>query len=318
MDSDFIFVGIDVAKASLDVAMHPTSESFNLANDEQGIAQLVARLRKLQPTLIVMEATGGLEMPLAGALAANHLPVAVINPRQARDFAKASGRLAKTDKIDAEVLADFAQRMRPEPRPIPDEKTQELNALLTRRRQIVDMIAAEKNRLAMAPKAMGKRIRVHLDWLQDELAGLDDDLANSIKQSPIWREKDAVLQSTPGVGDVLSTTLLAELPELGTLNRKQISALVGVAPLNRDSGTMRGKRTVWGGRAEVRAVLYMGTLSAARFNPVIKDFYQRLCTAGKTTKVAIVACMHKLLVILNSMIKNMTCWKHRVLTPIDI
>lgn len=312
MDSNLVFVGIDVAKASLDVAVHPASESFNAANDEQGIALIVARMQELQPTLIVMEATGGLEMPLAGALVMNQLSAPVINPRQARDFAKASGRLVKTDKIDAEVLADFAERMRPDPRPIPDEKAQELDALLTRRRQIVDMIASEKNRLTMAPRSMVKRIRSHLDWLEDELARLNEDLANSIKNSPVWREKDAVLQSTPGVGEVLSTTLLAQLPELGTLNRKQISALVGVAPLNRDSGTMRGKRAIWGGRADVRAVLYMSTLIATRFNPVIKEFYQRLCGQGKKPKVAIVACMHKLLIILNSMIKNMTCWKHYV------
>ncbi|MCL5961077.1 MAG: IS110 family transposase [Chloroflexi bacterium] len=317
MDSSLIFVGIDVAKASLDVAVHPNSESFTTSNDDKGIARIIARMLELQPTLIVMEATGRLEMPLVGALITNHLPVAVINPRRARDFAKACGRLAKTDKIDAQVLADFAEKMRPEPRPIPDEQTQELDGLLTRRRQIVDMITAEKNRLGTAPEPVKERITSHIDWLEEELAKLNEDLGNAIKGSSVWREKDAVLQSTPGVGHVLSLTLLAELPELGTLDRRDIAALVGVAPFNCDTGKMHGKRTIWGGRAEVRSVLYMSTLTATRCNPVIQEFYQRLIAAGKVTKVAIVACMRKLLVILNAMIKNSTYWKHSVATPID-
>lgn len=317
MNGNLIFVGIDVAKASLDVAVRPNSESFTTSNDDKGIERIIAHMRELQPTLIVMEATGGLEMPLVGALITNHLPVAVINPRRARDFAKACGRLAKTDKIDAQVLADFAEKMRPQPRPIPDAQTQELDALLTRRRQIVDMTTAEKNRLGTAPITVKKRITSHIDWLNQELAELNEDLGNAIKRSPVWREKDAILQSTPGVGPVLSLTLVAELPELGTLDRRDIAALVGVAPFNCDTGKMHGKRTIWGGRAEVRSVLYMSTLIATRRNPVVKEFYQRLLAAGKIKKVAIVACMRKLLVILNAMVKNSTYWKHSVPTPID-
>jgi transposase len=303
-----VFVGIDVSKAQLDVALRPEGR-FAVPNTEVGIAQVLTRLQAVSPTLVVLEATGGLEIPLTGALAAAGMPVVVVNPRQVRDFAKATGKLAKTDALDAQTLAHFAEVMRPEPRPLPDEQTQTLAALLTRRRQLVEMLTAEKNRLASARPPVRKSLRTHITWLERELSHTDSDLAHAIRESPVWREKEELLQSTPGVGPVVTTTLLANLPELGTLTAKQIAALVGVAPFNRDSGTLRGKRTVWGGRAQVRAVLYMGTLVATRFNPVIRAFYQRLCAAGKPKKVALTACMRKLLIILNAMLKHRTPWR---------
>jgi transposase len=261
------------------------------------------------PTLIVLEATGGMEIPLTSALATAGLPVVVVNPRQVRDFAKASGHLAKTDALDAQVLAQFAEVMRPQPRPLPDAEARALAALLTRRRQLVEMLTAEKNRLLSAPSPIRTRLRTHITWLERELQSTNTALAEAIRQSPVWREKDELLRSVPGVGPVLTSTLLASLPELGTLTHKQIAALVGVAPLNRDSGTLRGRRTVWGGRAQVRAVLYMGAIVAARFNPVIRVFYQRLQRAGKAKKVALTACMRKLLTILNAMLKHRMPWR---------
>ncbi len=303
-----MFVGIDVSKAQLDVAVRPDGR-FAVSNDDAGIAQVIARLRAGPPTRVVVEATGGLEMPLAGALAAASFPVVVVNPRQVRDFAKATGRLAKTDALDAQTLAHFAEVMRPALRPLPDEQTQALAALLARRRQLVEMLTAEKNRLGSARKPVRKSLRTHITWLERELSHTDSDLAHAIRESPVWREKDDLLRSTPGVGPVLTTTLLADLPELGTLTGKQIAALVGVAPLNRDSGTLRGKRTVWGGRAPIRAALYMAALVASRFNPVIRAFYHRLCAAGKAKKVALTACMRKLLIILNAMLKHRTPWR---------
>ena len=303
-----VFVGIDVSKAQLDLALRPEGR-FAAPNTEAGMAQVLTRLRALSPTLVVMEATGGLELPLTGALAAAGMPVVVVNPRQVRDFAKATGKLAKTDVLDAQVLAQFAEVIRPEPRPLPDEQTQMLAALLTRRRQLVEMLTAEKNRLASARLPIRKHLRAHITWLERALHQADTDLAEAIRESPVWREKDEWLRSVPGVGPVLTTTLLANLPELGTLTPKQIAALVGVAPLNRDSGTLRGRRTVWGGRAQVRMALYMGAIVAARFNPVIRSFYQRLCAAGKAKKVALVACMRKLLVILNAMLKHRAPWQ---------
>ena len=303
-----MFVGIDVSKAQLDVAVRPDGR-FAVSNDDAGIAQVIARLRAGPPTRVVVEATGGLEMPLAGALAAAGFPVVVVNPRQVRDFAKATGRLAKTDALDAQTLAHFAEVMRPALRPLPDEQTQALAALLARRRQLVEMLTAEKNRLGSARKPVRKSLRTHITWLERELSHTDSDLAHAIRESPVWREKDDLLRSTPGVGPVLTTTLLADLPELGTLTGKQIAALVGVAPLNRDSGTLRGKRTVWGGRAPIRAALYMAALVASRFNPVIRAFYHRLCAAGKAKKVALTACMRKLLIILNAMLKHRTPWR---------
>ena len=303
-----VFVGIDVAKASLDVAVHPTTERWTLAYTEREVAGLVTRLTGLHPALVVLEATGGLEGPLVGALAAAGLPVVVVNPRQVRDFAKATGLLAKTDALDAAVLAHFAAAVRPTPRALPDAATQALAALVTRRRQLVAMLTAERNRLSSAPRALRAEIQAHITWLQRRLGRLDEDLHQAIRTSPAWRAQDDLLQSVPGVGPVLARTLLASLPELGHLDRKAIAALVGVAPLNRDSGTFRGRRRVWGGRAAVRAVLYMGTLVAVRHNPVLRAFYQRLRAAGKLPKVALTACMRKLLTILNAMLKQQTRW----------
>ncbi len=263
----------------------------------------------MRPAAIVLEATGGLELPLVSALVAASLPVHVVNPRQVREFARATGRLAKTDALDAQILAQFAEVLRPAPRPLPDEATQALSALVTRRRQLIEMLTAEKNRRSRAPKRLRERIEIHIDWLTQELTGVDRELTTAIRQSPVWREQDDLLRSLPGVGPVLSRTMLAELPELGTLSPKQLAALVGVAPHNRDSGTLRGKRTIWGGRTVVRTVLYMAALVATKWNPIIKTFYERLVAAGKAKKVALVACMHKLLTIMNAMVKQRTPWR---------
>ena len=303
-----VFVGIDVSKEKLDVAVRPSGELMRFSNDEDGISVMVDFIKPFSPILVVLEATGGMETASVGMLAAKGLPVVVINPRQVRDFAKATGRLAKTDAIDAHVIAQFGEAVRPEIRPLKDEDTKKLNALVTRRRQIVEMITAERNRLVAATPWTRKDIQNHIAWLEKCLKKADQNLNDLLKKSPVWREKDDILQSTPGVGPVLSMTLLSSLPELGALNRKQIAALVGVAPLNRDSGLFRGKRTIWGGRANIRSVLYMSVTCAIRFNPVIKKFYQRLRDAGKLHKVAMTACMRKLLVILNTMIKNRTHW----------
>jgi transposase len=305
-----LVVGIDVAKAALDVAVHPAGEERHLTNDAAGIAEVVGWLQGLRPWLIVLEATGGYETPLVAELGIASLPVAVVNPRQVRDFARASGRLAKTDRLDAQVLAHFGQALRPTPRPLPDAAAQALAALVERRRQIVAMRTAEENRLGATRVALVRtRIQAHLQWLESDLRELDDDLRQRLRASPLWREQDELLRSVPGIGPILSLTLLAELPELGRLSHGQIAALVGVAPLNRDSGTLRGRRAVWGGRAAVRTVLYMGTLRATRCNPVILAFYQRLLEAGKPKKVALVACMHKLLTILNAMVKHQAPWQ---------
>jgi transposase len=306
--SPLIFVGIDVSQAHLDIAVRPGA-SFSIAHHESAIATLVEQLRPLSPTLILLEATGGMEIPLTSALATAGLPVVVVTPRQVRDFATASGRLAKTDALDAQMLAQFAEVMRPQPRPLPDAEARALTALVARRRQLVEMLTAEKNRLLSASSPIRKRVRAHIAWLERELEHTNTELSEAIRHSPVWREKDDLLQSVPGVGPVLTSTLLASLPELGTLTHKQIAALVGVAPLNRDSGTLRGRRTVWGGRAQVRAVLYMGAIVAARFNPVIRVFYQRLQRAGKAKKVTLTACMRKLLTILNAMLKHRTPWR---------
>lgn len=305
-----VFVGIDISKARLDVALRPAESTFTVSYDDAGLATVVDRLSALAPVAIVVEATGGLEVLLSGALAAAGLPVAVVNPRQVRDFARATGRLAKTDALDAQILAQFAEAVRPACRPLPDASTQQLAALITRRRQLVEMLTAEKNRRGCAPRGMRSQIQIHIDWLAQHVAQLDQDLTTAVQASPIWREHDELLRSVPGIGPVVTRTLLAELPELGTLTGKQIAALVGVAPLNRDSGTFRGKRTVWGGRATVRAVLYMGALVAARHNAVLKAFYQRLRAAGKAPKVALTACMRKLLTMLNAMLKHRTPWRN--------
>lgn len=302
------FVGIDVSKAACDVAVHGTNDRWRFERDEHGLARLQEQVRSLDPTLVVMEATGGLEVPVAASLAAIGVSVAVVNARQVRDFARACGKLAKTDTIDAAVLAQFAFAVRPQPQTLPDEQEQRLRALYERRRQLLDMLRAEQNRLHSAPAVVRADVQEHVDWLKKRLADTDDDLSDLIKSSPLWREKDNLLQSAPGVGKVLSFTLLAALPELGHLSRQQIAALVGVAPFNRDSGQFRGRRTVWGGRATVRTVLYMATLRAARCNPVIKTFYERLRSAGKAAKVALVACMRKMLTILNAMARQNYCW----------
>ena len=308
MKDTLIFVGIDVSKAQLDVEFRPTSEKESVANDKAGIKALVKRLAKLQPTLIVLEATGGYERKVAQALVRAELPVVVVNPRQVRDFAKATGKLAKTDRIDAGVLAHFGEAVRPQLRSLPDEVTLELRALTARRRQVIEIITAETNRLTMTSKAVGKRIDAHIRWLEKELQRADQDLDRSIQQSPIWKENQELLISTPGIGPVSSRTLIAELPELGILNRKQISALVGLAPFNHDSGSLKGRRAILGGRAPVRNALYMAALVATRRNSVIREFYKRLRANGKLFKVALVACMRKLLTILNSMIKHKSRW----------
>ncbi len=276
------YVGIDVSKATLDVAILPTGEHFVVGNDEAGIDELLGKLAEVSDALVVLEASGGFERPVAAALAASGVALFVVNPRQARDFAKATGRLAKTDRLDAFVLARFAQAIRPAPRAIPDAEAREFQEILARRRQIIRMMTAEKNRLgATSSKAVRGRIEAHIRWLEKELSRTDGDLDETIANSPTFKENEALLRSVPGVGPVLCRTLLAELPELGSLSPRELSALVGVAPLNRDSGTLRGRRTVWGGRARVREALYMGALIASRFNPAIKEFYERLLATGK-------------------------------------
>lgn len=307
------FIGIDVSKDELQVFVRPTAENRVFGNTDEGIGVLVDVVKSFSPSLVVLEATGGLEMAVTNALATGGFPVVVVNARQVRDFAKATGKLAKTDAIDAQVIAHFAEAVRPPIRVLKDEQSQHLHALNIRRRQLTQMISAEQNRLSSAPKWTQKPIQSHIAWLKKELAKIDKKVSNFVKGSPIWREKSALLQSVKGVGPVTSSTLLASLPELGTIGSKQISALVGLAPLNRDSGQFRGKRTVWGGRQNVRSVLYMATMAAIRFNPVIGSFYTKLKQAGKPHKVAITAAMRKLLVILNSMVKNKTHWNQQPL-----
>jgi transposase len=305
------FCGIDVAKAHLDVAVRSAGQtlaSWQVSNDEAGLLVLVEQLKPMAPALTVLEATGGYECPAAAALAAAGLAVALINPRQGREFAKATGKLAKTDKLDAALLAHFADAIRPPVRPLPGEQQQHLQALLTRRRQVVEMRTAELNRLGTALPALRERIQQHLDWLQGEADALDGELADEVKASPLWREKDDLLRSVKSVGKVTSLTLLAVVPELGTLSRKRIAALVGLAPFAQDSGKRKGTRAIWGGRAEVRAVLYMATLSAIRHNPVIRAFYQHLRKQGKLKKVALTACTRKLLVILNAILRTRQPW----------
>ena len=308
MEQEPTFVGIDVAKAKVDIAVRPGGDGWRVVYDEAGVAGLVDRLQALEPTSVVLEATGGLEVPLASALAAAGLPVVVVNPPQVRDFAKATGRLAKTDALDAQVLAHFADAVRPPVRQLRDDDAQELNAMTTRRNQVMTMLVAERNRLSRSIPSVRPSIQAHIAWLGQQLRDLDDGLRQTLRRSSVWREKDDLLRSVPGVGEQLSLSLLAYLPELGTLNRKQIAALVGVAPINRDSGTMRGRRVVWGGRARARMVLYMGALVASRYNPAIRAFYQRMLAAGKSKKVAFTACMRKLLVVLNSMVKSGQHW----------
>jgi len=307
-------VGIDVSQGTLDVAVCPSGEQWQLTNDDAGIGQLVERLRTLQPIRIVLEATGGYELAAVAALGIGGLPVVVVNPRQVRDFARSTGQLAKTDALDAQVLALFAARIQPQLRPLPDATTRELSAVLARRRQLIDMRTAETNRLKLALEAVRGDIREHLRYLDKRIQDFDRELHDRLRNSPLWREKDNLLRSIPGVGPILTTTLLADVPELGTTDHKQIVALVGLAPLNRDSGRWRGKRSIWGGRGHVRAVLYMATLSAVRRNPVLKALYQRLLQAGKPRMVAIVACMHKLLRICNAILMHGIPWRYQ---PLD-
>lgn len=303
------FIGIDVSKRRLDVAIRPTDETFSVNNAPKEIDSLVKRLKAIKPALIIVEATGGLEMPVTWAMAEAELPVVVQNPRKVRQFAGAIGKLAKTDTIDALVLARFGEAIKPQPRPLKDKQAQELSALMSRRRQLMGMIVAEKNRLSCAPKRIRKDIKTHIEWLKRRLAGVDRDLDAAIKASPVWRAKDELLQSVPGVGPVTSRVVLSSLPELGSLNRWQIAALVGVAPLNRDSGQYRGRRIVWGGRKDVRNALYMATLTAIKANFRIRHFYTRLREAGKPFKVAMTACMRKLLTILNAIMRTGVAWQ---------
>ena len=307
-----MFVGIDVAKAELVVAVRPSGAHWAVANDESGRRTLVARLRAAPPQVVVLEATGGYELPAVAALVAAGLPVVVVNPRQVRDFARSTGQLAKSDRLDAAVLALFAERVQPPVRALPDAATQALDALMARRRQLVEMLVAEQNRLGMA-RGRGNRpitasIQQTIAFLTRQLGTTDREIGTMIRESPAWRERDDVLQSVPGIGPVVARTLLAALPELGTLNRRAIAKLVGVAPLNRDSGTWRGRRTTHGGRASVRAAVYMAALVASRHNAVLRAFYQRLLAAGKPKKLALVACMRKLLTILNAMLRAQQPW----------
>jgi transposase len=305
-----IFVGIDVSKAWLDVAVHEQAAVWRNANDDAGIGKLVEQLRVLQPERIVVEPTGGFENLLVAELQHAGLPIVVVNAKRVRDFAKATGQLAKTDKLDARVLAHFGAALRPALRVMQTEQEEHLTALLTRRRQILDMLTVEKNRLVTLRGVMRRDVEEHVEWLSERLKSLDQEIAAFVASSPAWQEKDALLQSVPGVGRVTSSTLLGMLPELGWLDRQQIAALVGVAPLNKDSGKKRGKRRVYGGRADVRSVLYMAALSATKFNPKIRAFYQSLLRRGKEKKVALTACMRKLLVILNAMVRTQTPWRY--------
>jgi transposase len=308
MDTAPRFVGIDVAKRHLDLAIRPTGETWRVPHDDPGLAELVPRLHAQAPTLIVVEASGGLAVPLTAALAAAGLTVAVVNPRQVRDFARAVGQLAKTDALDAQLLARFAEVVRPTPRPLPDAAAQVLAALLARRTQLIGMLVAEQQRRGTALPALRPRLDAHIGWLQAERDAVDRELAARLRQSPLWRAREDLLRSVPGIGPVVSATRIADRPELGRLDRKAIAALVGVAPLNWDSGRLRGRRHIWGGRARVRAALYMSAVVAIQHNPVLRPFYERLCAAGKPKKVALTACMHKLVVILNAMVREGTPW----------
>jgi transposase len=306
------YVGIDVAKDSMEVTVHEGKERWAFSNDERGLTNLITKMKRLSPCLIVMEATGGYEVTIAAELQSRGFPAAVVNPRHIRDFARSVGILAKTDILDAKVIARYAATVQPTTRALPTEETKRLAGIMMRRRQIVAMRTAEKNRLHQADPAVKERIKVHITWLEQELNDLNKELKQMIESNPEWKEKSEIIQSVPGVGPNLAITILSDFPELGRLNRKQTAALSGVAPFNRDSGTMRGKRSIWGGRGVVRTAAYMSTISAIRFNPLLKPFYKRLIEAGKLRKVAMVACMRKLLCILNAMLKNHTTWDCKV------
>jgi transposase len=307
------WIGIDVSKAELDVAVRPSGTRWQVHHDIAGIDALVERCQALAPERIVLEATGGFEMGVAAALGAKQLPVVIVNPRQVRDFARATGQLAKTDRLDAQVLAHFGEAIQPEVRPLPDATTRALSALVGRRRQLQEMLIAEQHRLMTAavqdaPQPLREQLGEHIEWLRRQVRQVDDDLNQQIRSSPLWRERENLLRTIAGIGPIVSATLLSHLPELGQLDRKAIAKLVGVAPLNHDSGTTRGVRHIWGGRAPVRAVLYMAALVATRCNPQIRTFYQRLLAAGKPRKLALVACMRKLLLICNAVLRSHTCW----------
>lgn len=308
------YAGVDVSKDTLDVATYNSKKKWRFSNNDTGTNQLVKALKETDLALVVMEATGGYETRLAYALNKAGIPCAVVNPREVRNFAKATKKLAKTDAIDARVLAHFAAVIKPEPRPLSDEQTRELEAILARRRQVIEMLTAEKNRLHTALDPVVGAIQDHIAYLQNELGHIDSNLEGRIAESPVQKEKYELLQSIPGVGPNIAATIVIELPELGQLHYKPIAALVGVAPLNCDSGTKRGKRSPWGGRPQVRTALYMAALVATRYNPVISALYIRLCAAGKAKKVALVACMHKLLTIMNAMLKHHTSW--RTISPL--
>jgi transposase len=305
-----IYVGIDVAKAQVEVAVRPSGETWASALEEPALTVLVTRLQVLAPTLIVLEATGGYEIPLVSALAAVTLPVVVVNPRQVRAFAKAIGLLAKTDRIDAAVLALFGERVQPAVRPFPGPALQGLAALVARRRQLIEMLGAERHRRSQIRDSTVRHdISQHIRWLERRVDQATRDIGRLLETTPAWRVEDNLLQSVPGIGPHTAAVLIAELPELGQLNRREIAALVGVAPFNRDSGTLTGVRHVWGGRVTVRGTLYMATLVATRYNPAIRAFYQRLVGAGKKPKVALTAAMRKLLTILNAMVKHQQSWR---------
>jgi transposase len=305
-----IFVGIDVAKDQIDVYLQPADIYRTFPNEKKGFDELQKLLAHQRIALAVLESTGGLEIPVAASLGCAGIPIAIVNPRQVRDFAKASGRLAKTDRLDAAILAQFGAAIRPAAQPLRSDEHRALAAIMTRRVQIIDMIVSEKTRLSSVPNSeMAKDIKLHIAWLEKRLRKIDEDLGKRVKQTALWRERDELLQSVPGVGTVVSHTLLAHLPELGTLDRRKIAALVGVAPLNWDSGRMRGRRVIWGGRAAVRKALYMAAVASTKWNPIIAAFYKRLRAAGKKPKVAIVACMRKLLTILNSIARSGEAWR---------
>ena len=305
-----ICVGIDVAKDHLDVHVRPIDESFRVPHDEAGVVTLLARLRTVAPTIVVLEASGGYEVALTAALASAGLPVAVVNPRQIRDYARAVGQLAKTDRLDAQIIARFAEAVRPEPRPVPDAQAQALGELIARRRQLVDMLAAEQNRRRLLrDRRLQRHVDGHIKWLEEALRRLDHDLTTLVRSTPAWREADDLLRSAKGIGPVTSCTLIADLPELGCLDRRRIAALVGVAPFARDSGVFRGRRMIAGGRPHIRRVLYMATLAAIKHNPVIRAFHHRLVAAGRPSKVAITAAMRKLLTILNAMLRDRRPWQ---------
>jgi transposase len=308
-----IFVGIDVSKTALDVALRPGGEAWRCPNDEAGIAEVVGRLQPLVPRLIVLEATGGLERLVVAALALAELPLAVVNPRQVRDFAKATGQLAKTDALDAAVLAHFAEAIRPQMRVLPDAQSQALAALVERRRQLVGMLTAEKNRLGQALPPVRPKVAAHIAWLEQALKEWDAELDQTLHAMPLWRERDHLLRSVPGVGPTVALTVIAHLPELGQGSVKHVATLVGLAPLNRDSGAWRGTRAIWGGRRQVRAALYMAALVGVRHNPVLRAFYERLLARGKPKKVALTACMHKLLTILHAVLRDRMPWQPTLL-----